>query len=56
MDFGVKGNILTCLRERNCELTIYPYGTSAEDILAGKPDGIFLTRTAPEIRRKQQRP
>ena len=43
MDFGVKGNILTCLRERNCDLTIYPYGTSAETILAGKPDGIFLT-------------
>ena len=43
MDLGVKGNILTCLRERNCDLTIYPYGTSAETILAGKPDGIFLT-------------
>ena len=43
IDFGVKGNILTCLRERNCELTLYPYGTLAEQILAGKPDGIFLT-------------
>ena len=43
MDFGVQGNILTCLRERNCDLTISPYGTSAETILAGKPDGIFLT-------------
>lgn len=43
MDFGVKAHILTCLRERNCRLTLYPYGTSAETILAGKPDGIFLT-------------
>lgn len=43
MDFGVKGNILTCLRNRNCSLTMYPYGTSAENILADQPDGIFLT-------------
>ncbi len=43
LDFGVKGNILTCLRQRNCELTVYPYGTPAETILAGRPDGIFLT-------------
>ena len=43
LDFGVKANILNCLRRRNCRLTIYPYGTSAEEILAGQPDGIFLT-------------
>ncbi len=43
IDFGVKGNILTCLRKRNCRLTIYPYGTSATKILAAAPDGIFLT-------------
>lgn len=43
MDFGVKGSILTCLRKRGCRLTVYPYGTSAEEILAGKPDGVFLT-------------
>lgn len=43
IDFGVKANILTCLRERNCRLTLYPYGTAAEKILAGNPDGIFLT-------------
>ena len=43
IDFGVKRHILTCLRERNCRLTIYPYGTAAEKILADKPDGIFLT-------------
>ena len=43
LDFGVKGNILKCLRERNCSLTLYPYGTAAEEILGDKPDGIFLT-------------
>lgn len=43
MDFGVKESILTCLRRRGCRLTVYPYGTSAAEILAGKPDGIFLT-------------
>lgn len=43
LDFGVNGDILTCLRERNCNLTIYPYGAKAEEILADKPDGIFLT-------------
>ncbi|MDO4545564.1 MAG: glutamine-hydrolyzing carbamoyl-phosphate synthase small subunit [Bacillota bacterium] len=43
LDFGVKANILSCLRQRNCRLTVYPYGTPAEEILAEKPDGIFLT-------------
>ncbi|MCR4955085.1 MAG: glutamine-hydrolyzing carbamoyl-phosphate synthase small subunit [Lachnospiraceae bacterium] len=43
LDFGVKGNILNCLKARNCRLTVYPYGTSAEEILAGRPDGVFLT-------------
>ena len=43
LDFGVKRNILRSLCQRNCRLTIYPYGTSAEEILADGPDGIFLT-------------
>lgn len=43
IDFGVKGNILSCLRRRNCRLTVYPYGTPAANILASDPDGIFLT-------------
>lgn len=43
IDFGVKANILKCLQARNCRLTVYPYGTKAEDILREKPDGIFLT-------------
>ncbi len=43
LDFGVKGSILKSLRERGCRLTVYPYGTKAEEILGGKPDGVFLT-------------
>ncbi len=43
LDFGVKGNILHNLRKKNCRLTIYPYGTPAEEIIAADHDGIFLT-------------
>ena len=43
IDFGVKKHILDHLRQLNCRLTLYPYGTEAEDILADDPDGIFLT-------------
>ena len=43
LDYGVKRHILKYLRERNCDLKVYPYGTAAEDILADSPDGIFLT-------------
>ncbi len=43
LDFGAKGNIAESLMKRGCDVTLYPYNTSAEDILATKPDGIFLT-------------
>jgi len=43
LDLGAKKSMLTCLMERGCRLTVYPYGTAAEEILAGKPDGIFIT-------------
>ena len=43
LDFGVKTNILRCLQVRNCRLTVYPYGTTAAEILQENPDGIFLT-------------
>ncbi len=43
LDFGVKENILRCLCGRNCRLTVWPYGTAAEEIMADSPDGIFLT-------------
>jgi carbamoyl-phosphate synthase small subunit len=42
-DFGVKHNILRMLAERGCRLTVVPAQTSAEQVLALNPDGIFLS-------------
>lgn len=42
-DFGVKANILRLLADRGCRLTIVPAQTSAADVLALKPDGVFLS-------------
>ena len=42
-DFGIKRNILRCLAHVGCRLTVVPAGTSAEDVLALKPDGVFLS-------------
>ena len=42
-DFGVKSNILRMLVERGCRLTVVPAQTLAEDVLAMKPDGVFLS-------------
>jgi carbamoyl-phosphate synthase small subunit len=42
-DFGVKKNILRMLAERGCKVTVVPAQTSAEQALALKPDGIFLS-------------
>ncbi len=42
-DFGVKKNILRMLAERGCKVTVVPAQTSAKDVLALKPDGIFLS-------------
>ena len=42
MDTGLKYNILRLLRERGCRVTAVPCTTSAEDILALKPDGIVF--------------
>lgn len=42
-DFGVKRNILRSLAERGCRLTVVPAQTSAAEVLAMKPDGIFLS-------------
>ncbi|MCI8448751.1 MAG: carbamoyl phosphate synthase small subunit [Eubacterium sp.] len=43
LDLGAKENIARSLHERGCEVTIYPAYTSAEEILAGRPDGIMLS-------------
>jgi carbamoyl-phosphate synthase small subunit len=42
-DFGAKHNILRMLVDRGCKLTVVPAQTSASDVLAMKPDGIFLS-------------
>ena len=43
LDFGFKDNILAELLKRGCEVILAPWNTSAEEILAYKPDGIMLS-------------
>ncbi len=43
LDLGAKKNIARSLNERGCQVTVYPADTSAEEILAGNPDGIMLS-------------
>jgi carbamoyl-phosphate synthase small subunit len=42
-DYGVKKNILRMLAERGCKVTVVPAQTSAKDVLAMKPNGVFLS-------------
>ena len=42
-DFGVKHNILRILSELGCEVIVVPATTSAQDVLAENPDGVFLS-------------
>jgi len=42
-DYGIKHNILRKLRAEGCRVTVVPAETSAEEVLALKPDGIFLS-------------
>ena len=56
VDCGIKQSILTCLKQRGCNVTVVPYNTPAKDILAFNPDGVLLSNgpvsalEAPEIR------
>jgi len=43
LDFGLKRNILRCLASTGCKVTVVPATTSAEEVLARNPDGIFLS-------------
>jgi carbamoyl-phosphate synthase small subunit len=43
IDYGVKRNILRLLAANGCKVTVVPATTSADDILALKPDGVFLS-------------
>ena len=42
-DFGIKRNILRCLADVGCRITVVPAQTPAETVLAMHPDGIFLS-------------
>ena len=42
-DYGVKLNILRMLAGRNCDITVVPAQTPASEVLAMKPDGVFLS-------------
>ena len=42
-DFGIKHNILRMLTRESCRVTVVPAKTSAEDVLALAPDGVFLS-------------
>lgn len=43
IDYGVKRNILRLMTQAGCKVTVVPATTSAEDILALNPDGVFLS-------------
>ncbi len=43
LDLGAKNNIAKSLNQRGCQVTVYPAFTSAEEILAARPDGIMLS-------------
>ena len=42
-DYGVKRNILRMLSDRGCRMTVVPAQTTAEEVLALEPDGVFLS-------------
>lgn len=43
IDVGTKKNIIRCLLDRGCQVTVHPCGFSAEEVIASKPDGIMIT-------------
>ncbi len=43
IDYGAKRNILRCLADAGCKVTVVPATASAEDVLRHKPDGVFLS-------------
>jgi carbamoyl-phosphate synthase small subunit len=42
-DYGIKRNILRCLSDSGCRLTVVPATATAADVLALRPDGVFLS-------------
>ncbi|TAM11411.1 MAG: carbamoyl-phosphate synthase small subunit [Nevskiaceae bacterium] len=42
-DYGIKANILRLLTDRGCEVTVVPAQTTVDDVLALRPDGVFIS-------------
>jgi len=42
-DFGIKRNILRMLADRGCRMTVVPAKTTAKEVMALEPDGVFLS-------------
>jgi len=42
-DYGIKRNIMRLFEERGCRVTVVPSKTTADEVLAFKPDGVFLS-------------
>lgn len=43
IDVGTKRNIIRCLLNRGCKVTVYPSSCDGEEIISAKPDGIMIT-------------
>ena len=43
IDCGIKSNIVRQLRDLGCRVTLVPYDTAADDIMALQPDGVFIS-------------
>ncbi|MFR9620813.1 MAG: glutamine-hydrolyzing carbamoyl-phosphate synthase small subunit [Rikenellaceae bacterium] len=43
IDCGIKHNIIRCLNQKGCNVTVVPYNTTLEEIMSLKPDGVFLS-------------
>ncbi|MFB0955723.1 MAG: carbamoyl phosphate synthase small subunit, partial [Alistipes putredinis] len=43
VDCGIKHNILRKLNEKGCNVTVVPYDITAEEVMAFRPDGLFLS-------------
>ncbi|MCI8608672.1 MAG: glutamine-hydrolyzing carbamoyl-phosphate synthase small subunit [Firmicutes bacterium] len=43
LDFGIKRSILEALQKAGCNVKLFPYGFTAEEVMAIEPDGVFLS-------------
>ncbi len=43
IDFGMKENIVRSFVKRGCNVTVFPWNVTAEEVVSARPDGIFLS-------------